>query len=87
MLFRSPEGCIEWLCKNVGNGNVTIDGFRKTKDGERWNIDKPEYDWFFESVEHEIPATNPYMDSNTRQVPTITVKDEKMAMLFVLRWL
>ena len=82
-----PEGCIEWLCKNVGEGNVTIDGFRTPKDRERWNIDRPEYDWFFERIEVPIPSTNPSMDSNSRYVPTITVKDEKMAMLFALRWL
>lgn len=82
-----PKGCTEWLCENVGEGNITFNGFRKTKDGERWNIDKPEYAWFFERIEQEIPSTNTYMDSNIRHVPTIKVKDEKKAMLFALRWL
>ena len=70
-----PIGCSEWLIENVGPGNITIYG------------DKPEFAWFFERIHEEIPSTNPSMDSNARYVPTITVKDEKMAMLFALRWL
>tara|TARA_B110000977_G_scaffold9243_1_gene12324 strand:+ start:1460 stop:1702 length:243 start_codon:yes stop_codon:yes gene_type:complete len=69
-----PEGCREWLNKNVGRGNITS------------IYDSAEYDWFYERVEQEIPSTDPSMDSNVRYVPTITVKDPKLAMLFVLRW-
>ena len=77
-----PKGCIEWLHENVGNGNITFDGFRKTRDGERWNIDKPEYDWFFERIDEREP-----LSMISRYIPTITVKDEKMATMFALRWL
>ena len=69
-----PEGCTAWLNKNVGRGNITS------------IYDSAEYDWFYERVEQEIPSTDPSMDSNVRYVPTITVKDPKLAMLFVLRW-
>ena len=69
-----PEGCTEWLNKHVGKGNIT-------------NIeDSAEYDWFYERVEQEIPSTDPSMDSNIKYVPTITVKDPKLAMWFALRW-
>ena len=71
-----PEGCREWLNKNVGRGNITSICI----------YDSDDYAWFYERVEQEIPSTDPSMDSNVRYVPTITVKDPKLAMLFVLRW-
>jgi hypothetical protein len=69
-----PEGCTEWLNKHVGKGNMT--GL----------VDNYDYAWFYERVEQEIPSTDPSMDSNVRYVPTITVKDPKLATWFVLRW-
>ncbi len=69
-----PEGCTEWLNNNVGRGNLT-----DLKDS-------PRYDWFYERVEVEIKSANDYEDSDVKYVPTITVKDPKLAMLFVLRW-
>jgi len=69
-----PEGCTEWLNKHVGKGNIT--GF----------VDDDDYAWFYERVEQEIPSTDPSMDSNVRYVPTITVKDPKLATWFALRW-
>ena len=80
-----PEGCRQWLQENVGPGNVNVNGFRSAE--KYWYIDKPEFTWFFERIEEEIPSTIPSMDSNARYVPTITIKDEKKAMLFALRWL
>jgi hypothetical protein len=69
-----PEGCTEWLNTHVGRGNIT-------------NIeDSGDYAWFYERVEQEIPSTDPSMDSNVRYIPTIKVKDPKLAMLFALRW-
>ena len=69
-----PEGCTEWLNKHVGKGNIT-------------NIeDSADYAWFYRRVEQEIPSTDPSMDSNIKYVPTITVKDPKLAMWFALRW-
>ena len=62
-----PEGCTEWLNKNVGKGN-------------RPNIeDSAEYDWFYSR--EMLPG-----DVGVYYVPSITVKDPKLAMLFVLRW-
>jgi len=74
-----PLGCIEWLWVNVGPGNLGPGTMIRnyTRDGDQW---------FYERVEVEIRSTNPEHDSNTKYVPTITVKDEKLAMLFVLRW-
>ena len=45
-----------------------------------------DYAWFYERVEQEIPSTDPSMDSNIKYVPTITVKDPKLATWFALRW-
>lgn len=78
-----PKGCIEWLCENVGIGNIEKSGNRTVK----WKEDVPEYDWFYERIEVPIPSTDPSRDSNARYVPSIIVKDEKHAIMFALRWL
>ena len=69
-----PPECIEWLYENVGRGNMNI-----IDDGD-------DHAWFFERVEIEIKSTDPTHDSNVKYVPTITVKDPKLATLFALRW-
>jgi len=77
-----PEGCINWLWDNVGRGNIF--GMR---DGDDYNmVDGADYDWFYKRVEKEIPNTDSSIYRNFRYVPTITVKDPKLATLFVLRW-
>jgi hypothetical protein len=77
-----PEGCVNWLCDNVGRGNIF--GMR---DGDDYNmVDGADYDWFYKRVEQEIPNTDSSIYRNFRYVPTITVKDPKLATLFVLRW-
>lgn len=79
-----PDGCAQWLQENVGPGNIEEDiNGKRTRQS---TIDMPEYDWFYERVEVEIVSTNPNEVSNTKYVPTITVKDPKLAMLFMLRW-
>ena len=65
-----PKGCIEWLWENVGRGNIT--GIANSAN----------YAWFYERV--QIPSPIGYTDPWF--VPTITVKDPKLATLFVLRW-
>jgi hypothetical protein len=72
-----PEGCIEWLWNNVGPGNIEPRGDPSVDWGDAW---------LYERIEQEIPSTDPSMDSNVRYVPTITVKDSKLATWFVLRW-
>jgi hypothetical protein len=69
-----PPGCIEWLYENVGRGNMNV------------IQDSDDYAWFYERVEQEIPSTDPSMDSNIKYVPTITVKDPKLAIWFALKW-
>lgn len=66
-----PEGCREWLNKNVGKGNRRITSI----------YDSAEYDWFYRRERvypqgYDTPTYTCY----------ITVKDPKLAMLFVLRW-
>jgi hypothetical protein len=65
-----PEGCTEWLNTHVGKGNIT--GF----------VDDDDYAWFYERIITPVPLGDP----EPHYVPTITVKDPKLAMLFVLRW-
>ena len=65
-----PEGCVEWLYENVGRGNMTDIN------------DSPDYAWFYERVSMPVPIG----DAEPYHVPTITVKDPKLAMIFVLRW-
>ena len=71
-----PPECIEWLYENVGRGNHYGYGVEDSAD----------YAWLYERVEVEIKSTSDDEDSNIKYVPTITVKDPKLAMLFVLRW-
>lgn len=78
-----PDGCISWLWDNVGEGNVIRSTIESSIRHERRDSDN----WYYERMMYEIPSTNPSMDSNARYVPTITIKDEKKAMLFALRWL
>lgn len=65
-----PEGCVEWLYENVGRGNLT-----NTKDCAA-------YAWFYERVSIPVPLGDP----EPHYVPTITVKDPKLATWFALRW-
>ena len=71
-----PAGCIEWLNTHVGRGNIT--GL----------VDNDDYPWFYKREcvypqRHE--AIDP-CDLEPKYVPTITVKDPKLATWFVLRW-
>ena len=69
-----PEGCVEWLYENVGRGN-------------HYGVeDSADYAWLYERVEVEIESTSDDEDSNIKYVPTITVKDPKLATWFALRW-
>jgi hypothetical protein len=65
-----PPGCIEWLYEHVGRGNMTS------------IYDSDDYAWFYERVSISVPIG----DAEPYHVPTITVKDEKLAMWFVLKW-
>jgi len=68
-----PEGCIEWLYENVGRGNMTS------------LIDSNDYAWFYERISKSV-TPHAFGDDPFEYVPTITVKDEKLAVLFILRW-
>ena len=72
-----PSGCIEWLWKNVGPGNIYPGGLRHTYAS--CEADKWKYERVF------IPKPNSPQNEG-RNVPTITVKDSKLATWFVLRW-
>ncbi len=78
-----PDGCVRWLRENVGLGNIEEDiHFNRTRQGM---IDMSEYAWFYERVTKPI---NPqaFGDDPFEYVPTITVKDPKLATLFMLKW-
>ena len=83
MRIEFPQGVsdeiIKWLWDNVGNGNV-IYSVRAPSDRRR--DPKKEDDWLYERV--GIPNKDPKVEWS--YVPTITVKDERMAMWFVLKW-
>jgi hypothetical protein len=73
-----PQGCIEWLWKNVGPGNIEPRGDCGKAFAACWGDA-----WLYERV--FIPTPNSAQNEG-RNVPTITVKDPKLATLFVLRW-
>ena len=71
-----PEGCTEWLNEHVGKGNIT--GF----------VDDDDYAWFYKR-ERVYPQGHEAFDHRNmgpRYVPTITIKDPKLATMFILRW-
>lgn len=73
-----PNDCITWLWLNVGVGNITYNqeepGIRREKEKQIGDA------WYYERVRTTDTDTIYF-------VPTITVKDEKMATMFALRWL
>jgi hypothetical protein len=74
-----PKGCARWLRENVGLGNIEEDSNGIIK--RQSTIDMPEFDWFYDSI---------YMKNDDIGKPwyvsTITVKDPKLATMFILRW-
>lgn len=72
-----PDRCVEWLWDNVGPGNLVPGAHKDTSFSE--------YAWFYERIANPI-TPEAFSDDPFEYVPTVTVKDEKMAMIFVLRW-
>ena len=72
-----PEGCTQWLRENVGIGNIEH-GNNRTTYGRM--IDDSTYAWFYK---REATYT---ADAKLRYVPTITVKDPELAILFALKF-
>ena len=71
-----PKECIEWLYENVGRGNIT-------------NIeDSADYAWFYRRERVYPQGHEAFEGFNLapKYVPTITVKDPKLATWFALRW-
>ena len=74
-----PHECVEWLWRNIGSGNVSrihSIPYRTPNENDAW---------FYERIAKPI-SPNAFSDDPFECVPTITVKDEKLAMLFILRW-
>ena len=71
-----PEGCIEWLYENVGRGNMTS------------IYDSDDYAWFYRRERVYPQGHEAFEGFNLapKYVPTITVKDPKLATWFALRW-
>jgi hypothetical protein len=74
------DECVDWLWKNVGKGNIKL----STVESSIRHEQKDDDDWFYERVEVRNER-HPLAESS--YVPTITVKDDKLATLFILRWL
>ena len=73
-----PDGCIKWLWENVGSGNVKRSPIESSIRRERQEGDA----WFYERIYY--PHNDPKTEGS--YVPTITVKDEKIAVWVALRW-
>jgi hypothetical protein len=79
-----PARCIDWLWDNVGEGNVTRSPIEPNIRRKRLIDD----DWYYER-ERVYPQPHEAFDPGDlrpKYVPTITIKDEKKAMWFALRW-
>lgn len=70
-----PPGCVRWLWENVGQGNIG-------KDTNR-NYKLPTDSWFYERI--SIPIIGDPFEAESH-VPTITIYDLELALLFRLRW-
>ena len=84
-----PDGCIKWLQDNVGEGNIYVHDRPGCFDVRNVNARIPPTDkfdaWFYERIVTYINP-QPFGDDSVEYTPTITVKDEKLAMLFALKW-
>lgn len=77
-----PDGCITWLIENVGLGNRANDFLEIRHDdgqGFAWRYDRIRKLAPFES------GDDPHWFSGN-YIPTITINDERKAVLFALRW-
>jgi hypothetical protein len=74
-----PQECINWLWENVGQGNVQPNMTGPLRTYPPCDNDA----WFYERVFVPNPGT---FCGEGKSVPTITVKDEKLGMLFKLSW-
>ena len=74
-----PQECIDWLWANVGQGNVQPKITGPLRTFSPCDNDA----WIYERVFIPNPGT---FRGEGRNVPTITVKDPKLATWFVLRW-
>lgn len=73
-----PKECVKWLWDNIGEGNVIY-----CADDSNLRRDPLDSDaWFYRRV--FVPHADPMTEGC--YVPTITIKDPKMATLFALRW-
>jgi hypothetical protein len=79
-----PDGCIKWLWENVGPGNVKHSPIESSIRRERQEGDA----WFYrrECVYPQGHEAVEGFNLASKYVPTITVKDPKLATWFVLRW-
>ena len=81
-----PKGCIAWLWENVGRGNIhpgttTSRGTHPGKIIASCDADK----WKYERI--AVPQSPEAFDTDPFEyVPTITVYDEKKALIFALKW-
>ena len=69
-----PEGCMAWLDKHVGSGNTS-----------RYGLDN--YDWSYERrYQPNKSQVHAGYAAEGSYIPSITVKDEKKSIFFILRW-
>lgn len=83
-----PDECINWLWTNVGPGNVGPSTVTRYFGQLQINYARETDAWFYKR-ERQYPQPHEAFDSRDmgpRYVPTITVKDPKLGILFVLRW-
>ena len=76
-----PAGCFNWLRANVGLGNIEEINGRT----QQWTTDLPEYAWFYERIKKPVRLETVY-DDPWKYVPTVTIKEPKLATLFALTW-
>ena len=76
-----PKECIKWLWDKVGEGNLV----HAVVEPNIRAIPKETDAWFYERIaKPKIPKA--FGDDPFTYMPTVTVKDDALGILFALRW-
>ena len=78
-----PRECIAWLWEHVGQGNV-VHASDESLTKIRVNYIEKRDLWFYERIQ-KAPTTGSICDE-IYFVPTITVVDPELALVFALKW-
>ena len=72
-----PDDAVKWLRENVGPGKIRY-------DDDRDSPDQCAYGWYYQRISKLGEPQG--LTQEIYHVPTITVKDPELALIFALKW-